>query len=55
MPDGTIPFILFVGETSNAVPLQVTVVKADITADGFKETVTVNGNPAPQETDVGIT
>ena len=55
VPDGTIPFVEFTGVTLKNTPLQLTAVIAVITAVGFKVTVTVNVEPVPQLTLVGVT
>ena len=52
--DGTMPLIIFDGDNTNAIPLQVTDVRLLILA--FGETVTVTVNTAPmQEPDKGVT
>ena len=45
VPDGTIPFVILVGVTLNATPLQLTVLIAVITAVGLIVTVTVKAAP----------
>ena len=45
VPAGTIPFVILVGVTLNATPLQLTVLIAVITAVGLIVTVTVNAAP----------
>jgi hypothetical protein len=55
LPSGTIPFVLFVGVTTNGTPLHVTVVIVVISAVGGTVTVTVNGAPSPQSALLGVT
>jgi hypothetical protein len=55
VPSGTIPFVTLVGVTTNATPLQVTVVIVVISAVGGTVTVTVNGAPSPQVAMLGVT
>jgi hypothetical protein len=55
LPSGTIPFVLFVGVTTNGTPLHVTVVIVVISAVGGIVTVTVNGAPSPQLAMLGVT
>ncbi len=54
VPDGTIPFVPFVGTNVKLTPLQVTVLIALITAVGFTVTVTVNTDPV-QLPVIGVT
>jgi hypothetical protein len=51
---GTIPFVPFVGVTTNGTPLHVTVVIAVTSGVGFNVTITVNAAPT-QLPDLGIT
>jgi hypothetical protein len=51
---GTIPFVTFVGVTTNGTPLHVTVVMAVTSGVGFSVTITVNAAPT-QLPDCGIT
>jgi hypothetical protein len=51
---GTIPFVTLVGVTTNATPLQVTVVIAVTSGVGFNVTITVNAAPV-QLPDRGVT
>ena len=54
VPAGTIPFVTFVGDTVNNVPLQVVLVNALMVAIGLM--VTVNVNAAPEQVpDKGVT
>ena len=55
LPSGTIPFVGFVGVTTNGTPLHVTVVIVLISAVGGTVTVTVNGAPSPQLAMLGVT
>jgi hypothetical protein len=55
LPSGTIPFVGFVGVTTNGTPLHVTVVIVVISAVGGTVTVTVNGAPSPQLAMLGVT
>ena len=52
---GTMPSTSFVGVTTKATPLHVTVLIAVISGVGFSVTITVNGVSSPQFTEVGIT
>ena len=54
VPSGTIPFVLFIGLTVNATPLQLTELIAVITAVGLIVIVTVNVAPV-QLPDNGVT
>ena len=45
VPEGTMPFVILVGVTTNATPLQITVVIVLISAVGGIVTVTVNTAP----------
>ena len=54
VPAGTIPFVLFIGLTVNATPLQLTELIAVITAVGLIVIVTVNVAPV-QLPDNGVT
>jgi hypothetical protein len=49
------PFVGFVGVTTNGTPLHVTVVIVVISAVGGTVTVTVNGAPSPQLAMLGVT
>ena len=55
VPEGTIPFVPFVGVIANAKPLRTVPVMAAITAVGLIVTVNVNEDAAPQLTVVGVT
>jgi hypothetical protein len=55
LPSGTMPFVKFVGVTTKATPLHVTVLIVLISAVGGTVTVTVNGAPLPQVDIFGVT
>ena len=54
VPEGTIPFVTFVGDTVNNVPLQLIFVNALMVAIGLIVTVRVNAEPE-QVPDTGVT
>jgi hypothetical protein len=55
VPAGIIPFAPFVGVALNITPLQILVDIGVMYATGFIVTVTVNADPVPQLTVVGVT
>jgi hypothetical protein len=55
VPPGTMPSVTSVGVTLNITPLQVVVLNGFTVADGFNVTVTVNVDPDPQLTVLGVT
>ncbi len=55
VPAGTTPFVTSVGVTLNITPLQVVVLIGLIMPTGLIVTVTVNVDPDPQLTVLGVT
>ena len=55
LPSGTIPFVWFVGVTTNITPLHVTVVIVLISAVGGNVTVTVKFVPTQPDAVLGVT
>jgi hypothetical protein len=55
VPSGTIPLVVFTGDTTNGTSLHTTVVIVLISAVGLTVTVTVNTALSLQNTDVGVT